>query len=122
MAVGSAIASTFLLIWVNLAVGLIGGGPNPANLMYIGVVVVVLIGTYLARFSSKGMEQSMFAAAVSLVLVGIVQLLTGVQHYTGASVLEIIGVNAFFATLFAVSGLLFRKTSLEQMSSKQNAD
>src|SRR4051812_20723011 len=36
-AVALAIGSTFLLIWVNLAVGLIGSGPNAANLMYIGI-------------------------------------------------------------------------------------
>lgn len=44
-AVALAIGSTFLLIWVNLAVGLIGSGPNAANLMYIGIVAIIIIGT-----------------------------------------------------------------------------
>jgi len=112
-AFASAIGSTFLLIWVNLAVGLIGGGPNPANLMYIGVVMVVLIGTYLSRFTFKGMERTMFTAASSVVLVGIIQLLLGMQHYPGASVGEIIGVNSFFAMLYSVSGLLFRYVTVK---------
>lgn len=115
-AFGSAIGSTFLLIWVNLAVGLIGGGPNPANLMYIGVVAVVLISTFVGRFTTKGMERSMFVTSFSVVLVGIIQLLTGMQHYPGASVVEIIGVNSFFVLLFAVSGLLFRYVALKQTS------
>ncbi|MBX2946858.1 MAG: hypothetical protein KF725_13570 [Cyclobacteriaceae bacterium] len=114
VAFGSAIGSTFLLIWVNLAVGLIGGGPNPGNLMYIGVVAIVIIGTYFSRFTSRGMERTMLAASLAVILVAVIALLTGMQHYPGSSVGEIIGVNAFFVMLFAVSGLVFRKAALEQ--------
>ncbi|QOI98187.1 MAG: hypothetical protein HRU69_12140 [Flammeovirgaceae bacterium] len=117
VAVASAIGSTFLLVWANLAVGLIGGGPNPGNLMYIGVVAVIIIGTYLSRFTAKGMEHTMLAASGSIVLVAILALLTGMQHYPGSSVGEIIGVNAFFAGLFAVSGLLFRYIVISEQSS-----
>src|SRR6478736_3444461 len=35
-----AIGATFFMIWANLAVGLIGSGPNPANLMYIAIVAI----------------------------------------------------------------------------------
>ena len=63
-AVALAIGSTFLLIWVNLAVGLIGSGPNAANLMYIGIVAIVIIGTFLSRFTMKRMERVMFTAAI----------------------------------------------------------
>src|SRR6188508_503896 len=63
-AVALAIGSTFLLIWVNLAVGLIGSGPNAANLMYIGIVAIVIIGTFFSRFTMKGMERVMFTTAI----------------------------------------------------------
>ena len=33
-AMGLTIGTTFLMIWANLAVGLIGSGPNLGNLMY----------------------------------------------------------------------------------------
>lgn len=118
VAVASAMGSTFLLIWANLAVGLIGGGPHAGNLMYIGVVAVVIIGTYLSRFTPAGMEKVMFITAVALVVVAVIALLSGMQYYPGSSVGEIIGVNAFFAFLFAVSGLLFRYLALEQSPSK----
>lgn len=123
IAMGSAVGSTFLLVWVNLAVGLIGGGPNPGNLMYIGVVWVIIIGTYLSRFTPKGMERTMFAASGSIVLIAIIALVAGMQYYPGSSVGEILGVNAFFATLFAVSGLLFRYVALisQQSDSKSAA-
>ncbi|HEX5152581.1 MAG TPA: hypothetical protein VFW07_14120 [Parafilimonas sp.] len=109
-----AIGSTFLLIWVNLAVGLIGSGPNAANLMYAGIVAIVIIGIFISRFTTKGMERVMFTVAVALILFAVIQLLAKMNQYPGSSVTEIIAVNAFFATLFAVSGLLFRYITLKQ--------
>lgn len=118
-AIASAIGSTFLLIWVNLAVGLIGSGPNPGNLMYLGVLAIIIIGTYLARFTPRGMERVMLATSGSLVLLAIVALLMNMQHYPGSSVKEIILVNAFFGALFAISGLLFRYLALESSEKSQ---
>lgn len=107
-AVALAVVSTFLLIWANLAVGLIGSGANAANLMYAGIVAIVIIGTFLSRFTAKGMERVMFIVTITLILFAIIQLLTKMYEYSGSSVIEIIGVNGVFATLFAVAGLLFR--------------
>jgi hypothetical protein len=118
VAIGSAIGTTFLMIWANLAVGLIGAGPHAGNLMYIGVVGVVIMGTYFSRFSASGMELAMFGAALSLVLVVIIALLANMQSYQGSSVAEIISVNAFFAFLYCISGLLFRYVALQQITKK----
>lgn len=121
LAFASAIGSTFLLIWVNLAVGLIGGGPNAGNLMYIGVVAVALVGTYLSNFTAKGMGHAMLATAFAIMIVAVIALLTGMQNYPGSSVGEIIGVNAFFAFLFLVSALMFRFAALQQSNAKSNS-
>jgi hypothetical protein len=109
-----AIGATFLLIWVNLAVGLIGSGPNAANLMYAGVVAIVIIGTLLSRFTGKGMKNVMFISAFALILCAAIQLTAKMYVQVGSSVKEIILVNGFFAVLYAVSGLLFRHISLKQ--------
>ena len=37
---GAAIATAFLLIWVNVAVGFLGDEGNPANLMFVAVLWV----------------------------------------------------------------------------------
>ena len=113
-AYGAAIGTTFLMIWSNAAVGLIGAGPHAGNLMYIGVVAVVIIGTYFSGFTAKGMELTMFATAFALVLVAVVALLANMQSYPGSSVAEIIAVNAFFIFLYSVAGLLFRYAGLHQ--------
>jgi hypothetical protein len=114
VAIGAAIGTTFLMVWANFAVGLIGGGPHAGNLMYFGVVGVVIIGTYFSRFTAKGMELTMFGAAFALALVAGIALLSNVQAISGSSVAEIIAVNAFFALLYGISGLLFRYVAIQQ--------
>lgn len=114
-----AIGSTFFLVWVNLAVGLIGSGPNAANLMYIGIVAIVIVGTFLSRFTPKEMERVMFTASIALVLFIVIQLLAKMYEYPGSSVREIIGVNTFFAILFAVPGLLFRYLRLRHLPAQK---
>lgn len=107
-AVGLALGTTLLMVWANLAVGLIGAGPNMGNLMYMGVVAVVIIGTIFSRFSPVGMERAMYATVASLVLIAVIALFANMDEYPGSSVNEIVGVNGFFAILFAISGALFR--------------
>ena len=116
-----AIGATFLMIWANLAVGLIGAGPHAGNLMYAGVIWVIILGIYFSRFKPAGMERTMFATAGSLILLLGIALLAGMQNYPGSSVGEIIGVNLFFATPYAVAGLIFRYVRLEQNSTKEVA-
>ena len=108
VAMGLAIGATFLMIWADLAVGLIGSGPNPGNLMYIGVITVLITGIYFSRFNAAGLERAMFATALALVLVAVIALLAGMQNYPQSSVMEIIGVNLFFVAPYILSGLLFR--------------
>jgi hypothetical protein len=113
-AMGLGLAATLFMIWANLAVGLIGGGPNPGNLMYIVVVFVGVIGTFRSRLESRGMEHVMYAMALALVFITAIALMTGMDRYPGSSMYEILTVNAFLATPFIIAGLLFRYAAPEQ--------
>ena len=117
-ALGLAIGATFLMIWANLAVGLIGAGPNPGNLMYLGVIATLIIGVYASHFTAAGLERAMFATAIALVLLTAIALLAGMQNYPQSSVVEIVGVNVFFATPYILSGLLFRYLSGKQIETE----
>lgn len=117
-----AIGATFLMIWSNLAVGLIGGGANAGNLMYAAVILVGLVGTYLSRFNSRGMERTMFAMALTFVLITIIALVANMQDYPGSSVKEIIGVNGFFTVLFVIAGMLFRFVATEEDKQLQKSN
>jgi hypothetical protein len=113
-AVGAALAAALILVWVNLAVGLIGSEDDPANLMYIGVLAVGIIGALIARFRSRGMARALLATALAQALVAVVALIAGMHQNPGSSVFEILAANAFFVALFVGSALLFRYAARER--------
>ena len=105
--VGVALAVSFLLAFVNVAVGTIGSEGNPANLLYVGVPVVGIVGAIVARFRPRGMARALFATALAQALVPVVALMIWKPPVT-SGVLEVLGANAFFVALFAGSAWLFR--------------
>ena len=110
-AAGLALVAAFLLVWINLAVGIIGEPENPANLMYAGVLAIGAIGAILARFEAAGMAKAMFAAAFAQASVAIYALLAGLLPFVG-----LIIMNLFFVALFSASTLLFQKSAKNDSS------
>lgn len=108
IAIAWTLGTTFFMIWANLAVGLIASGPNAGNLMYVGVVLVVVMGTIRSRFKAAGMELSMYAAAIAIAVLTAIAFLTGMHRYPGSSVTEVLAVNGFFAALYVIAASLFR--------------
>jgi hypothetical protein len=104
-AVGVALAAALLLVWMNLAVGIIGSEDNPANLMYFGVLAVGTIGVLIVQFRPEGMARALFATALAHALVTVIALI--VEQYQG--IFEILFINGFFIALWIVSALLFRR-------------
>jgi hypothetical protein len=113
-AVGVAVLAVFLLVWLSLAVGIIGVEGDPADLMYIGVVAVLIIGAIIARFQPHGMARALFATALAQALVVVLALIAGKQHSPISSVFEIVGLNGMFIALFLGSAWLFRYSAREQ--------
>ena len=113
-AVGVALATAFILVWVIGAVGVLGADGDPADLMYIGVLAVGIIGAIIARFQPHGMARALFATALAQALVAVIALIAGLQHAPYMSVSEILGLNGFFVALFLGSAGLFRKVAREQ--------
>lgn len=74
-AVGVAVVTAFLLVWVNGAVGIIGNEGNPANLMYFGVLAVGIVGATIARLEPRGMARALFAMAFAQMLVPVIALI-----------------------------------------------
>ncbi len=105
-AIGVAVATALILVWMNLAVGIIGSEDNLANLMYIGVLAVGTIGAITARFQPHGMARASFATALAQMLVGVIALIAGL----GFTLI----LNAFFAALWVGSALLFRRAARTQ--------
>jgi hypothetical protein len=115
-AVGVALVAVFVLIWINLAVGIIGSEDNPANLMYGGVLAVGILGAFLVRFQPDGMARALEATALAQALVGVIALIAGLGS-TGANwPAALVFLTGFFAALWLMSAWLFRKVAREQTS------
>jgi hypothetical protein len=110
---GAALAlfAALLLVWVNLAVGIIGSENNDANMMYAGVLAVAVGGACLAHFRSPGMARAMTATAAAQVLVAVIALATGAGVNGAIWPKDLIGATAILAALWLASAWLFRRAA-----------
>ena len=113
-AAGVAVATAFLLVWINLAVGMIGNENNPLNLLYAGVIGVALAGAILARFEARGMSRALAATALAQGVVGAIAAFGGPNDPPGS--LGQIVLNGGFAALWLLSSGLFRKAARDPAS------
>jgi hypothetical protein len=116
LAAGLALGAALLLIWINLAVGIIGSEDEPANLLYGGVLAVGLIGAILARFQTQGMARALLATAAAQVLVAVIALAAGWGAGSPNWPLPLLAITGFFVALFGGSALLFRQAAHERSS------
>ncbi len=106
-ALAMAILVIFLLVWVNAAVGIIGNENNPANLMYLGVILLGIAGAWVSRLQAKGMALTLLFCCLAMVLVGILTwyLSSGVQR--SDLLRDILFLSGFFCALMLVAAGLF---------------
>jgi len=107
LAIGVALAAALGLVWVNLAVGIIGKEGDPANLMYVGVLAVGITGSIIVRFQPQGMARVLLATAIVQTLVSVIALFAGWGAPSGGPA-QVIALNGFFVVSFAGSAWLFR--------------
>lgn len=105
-AVGIAIVTAFLTVWVNAAVGMLGSEDDPANLLFGGVLAVGLTGAILARFHPRGMALAMGATALAQAGMAVYALLGGYA--------EVVLHVGFFVIPWLLSAQLFRNAAREQ--------
>ena len=103
--VGFALAATFLTIWVNGAVGMIGDEDNPYNLIFLGVIGVALLGAVVARFRPEGMTLAMAIAAAAQFLAGAFGAFTDLRGGI---------LSALFAGIWLLSAALFVKAARDE--------
>lgn len=106
-----ALATAFLLVWINLAVGIIGSENDPLNLMFFGVIAAAIVGSIVARFWADGMARAMAIAGIiqALIGIGVFILKVGAAEPPGATGLFIL--IEFFAATWFLSAWLFRKAA-----------
>jgi hypothetical protein len=113
-AVGIAIVTAFLLVWMNLAVGIIGSEANPANLIYGGVLAVGIVGALASRCHPHGMARTLAVMALVQTAAGVFAVVARLGS-TGADwPAAVVILTAFFAALWLASAWLFRRAAREE--------
>lgn len=111
IALGIASLATFFLVWINLAVGIIGEGP--INALYLLVFVVGFLGAIITRLRPQGMMYVLFAMAViplAVPIIGLFVAMSEMQQTPG--IFGVFVLSLFFTVVFAGSGLLYRESAL----------
>jgi len=100
------------LVFAIGALGIVGAGGRPDR-GYAAVVVVLAVGSVVARLRARGMALALAATALTQAVATLVVFLTGQHHTQSASVVDILAVNAMYVGLFSVAGWLFRRAADE---------
>ena len=100
-----ALAAAFLLIWINLAVGIIGSEDDPHNAVYFGEVLLAAATAFVAGLRPAGMSRAMLATAGFQLLVTALAANDGwgasePPGATGVLVLNLAALWLFSAGLF----------------------
>jgi hypothetical protein len=107
-----ALGAALLLVWINLAVGIIGAEGDPANLPFFAVIGIGVTGACVARFRPVGMARALLVTAAAQALVPAVALLRGHPSFDAdppRAIATVVILSAFFAALFAGAAWLFRR-------------
>jgi len=110
IAVGVSLVAALLVLWINLAVGIIGEPDDPANLMYVGVLAVGMVGAVVSQLRPQGMARSLFSMAIAQALVAMVTLFTGLG-FPPTPPLTLLALNLLLILFWVGSALLFLKAS-----------
>jgi hypothetical protein len=105
IAAALSLGVSFLVVWSNGAVGIIGNENDPINLVFFGILAVGLAGALIARFRPEGMALTLAAMAILMLAMSVYALATNSNREAA--------IIAVFAGLWLASAMLFRKAALE---------
>lgn len=104
-AMALAVVASFLLVWINLAVGIIGNENHPANQMFLAVLAVLFVGALVARLRARQMVWVMAAVAATQIAVAVIALVTGLAM--------IFPITGMFCVFWVLSAALFTRAADE---------
>jgi hypothetical protein len=102
----------FVVIWGNLAVGIVGSEDNSANNLFFLSLLVGIGGAAVVRLRARGMSIAMFATALALWAAFAIAASGPTDEPFGPHLREFVGIS-LFACLFVASGLLFRRAAAQ---------
>lgn len=112
--VGAALAllGTFLLVWANLAVGIVGSENNPNNQLFFVALLMGIAGVAGAKARAAGMVRAMLTTAAAIVLAFVFAQFGARDEPMVKPLVEGVGTSVFVA-LFLASASMFRKAAID---------
>ena len=106
-----ALAAVFLLVWINLAVGIVGSEDDPHNAVYFGEVLLAAATAFAAGLSPRGMARAMLATAGFQALVTALAFTArwGAAEPPGA--IGLLALNSGFVLLWLGAAGLFARAA-----------
>jgi len=104
-----AVLAGFLVVWSNLAVGMIGNEDNPANLWFGAVLVIAILGAILSRFHPYAMASAMLFAGMIQAAIGLFAGVLGSDPRGGI-------FTIILASFWLIAAALFRSARVGQQS------
>jgi hypothetical protein len=117
-AIAAWTAVAFLEVWMNLAVGIVGGTDNAQNQGFFGVVVASFACAFVARLRPDGMARAMLATAGVQLLLGLMVAtapITARVDPMGAT--GVLVLTSVFTALWLTSAALFHWSAREELRS-----
>jgi hypothetical protein len=111
--VGLALLGSFLVIWVNLAVGIVGSEHNPNNQLFFVALLMGIAGAIGGRGKADGMTRATITTAVAIVLAFFIAQAGGRNELIVRPLVEGVGTS-ILVLLFLGSAWLFRKAARDQ--------
>ena len=100
--VALAAAGGFLLVFINLAVGVIGDEGNPRNLVFFAIPILGFLGALISRFRPSILIQLLFAMAAIQVVAAFLAPVEMMRL--------MIPFTAVFVGIWLISALLIRRS------------
>jgi uncharacterized membrane protein len=95
----------FLMVWANLAVGIIGSEENPQNLIFYVVLLIGLFGSLITRFTSRGLMWTLRLMAAAQLAIFVI------AAGLGWALLPVFTI--FYCLLWLVAAELFERSTVE---------
>ena len=89
--------------------GFLGDEDNPANLIFLGVIAVAILGSAIARFEARGMARAFVAAAAAQFLARVVGFAAGLGSRGWMRLYEVVLGTSLFVGIWLVSAWLLSK-------------
>lgn len=103
-----AVLSGLMVVWSNLAVGMIGNEENPMNLWFGAVLLIAVAGSIASRFHRSILPYAMAAAGLAQASVGLIAGVLGADPRGGL-------FTILLAFLWFIAGGLFQKASKREL-------